>query len=174
MGSTVLTADEFRRNFERGWNEFQRFLATLTDEQMTVPTDAAGWTAKDHLIHLARWESRLNAMLQGEPQPTRMGVDDETWHKGVEAINADMQGRDRTMSLEAVQAFYDVVHSQTVANIATLTDADLIRPLPDFQPDVEATEPLSRHLVDNTYAHYAEHMPWIAAIAQNPVLSAED
>ncbi|MBL8162006.1 MAG: maleylpyruvate isomerase N-terminal domain-containing protein, partial [Anaerolineae bacterium] len=47
-----LTKAEVLHNMDDGWQSFEAYLRTLSDEQMTVPKDAVGWTVKDHLTHL--------------------------------------------------------------------------------------------------------------------------
>src|SRR6185369_5983399 len=94
-----------------GWNSFQAFLKPLTVEQLTQPTDDAGWTAKDHIIHLAAWENGIVAVLEGQSRCEAMGVDEATWRGGdVDKINAAIQQRYKDMSLEDVAETLSNVH----------------------------------------------------------------
>ncbi|MEQ8672174.1 MAG: DinB family protein [Aggregatilineales bacterium] len=53
---TPPTRADLLRQIQESWNELQTVVASLTEEQLTRSTDAAGWTVKDHLIHLSIWE----------------------------------------------------------------------------------------------------------------------
>ena len=61
----VSTAELLSRT-KLGWDSLQAYIKSLTPEQLTVPTDPAGWTVKDHLIHLAVWEDGIVAVLPVE------------------------------------------------------------------------------------------------------------
>lgn len=56
-----MKKDELLIRIEQGWNEFQAYIQTLSAAQLAGPTDAAGWTAKDHIMHLAVWEDGIDA-----------------------------------------------------------------------------------------------------------------
>jgi len=48
---------ELITRINQGWDDFTTYLKTIEPEYFTIPTDAAGWTAKDHVMHLAVWEN---------------------------------------------------------------------------------------------------------------------
>src|SRR5258706_8884786 len=73
-----VSTREMLKRMEAGWNSFQTYLNTLTDDQMTTLQDEVGWTVKDHLTHLALWEDGVAATLQGKSRPERMGIDQAT------------------------------------------------------------------------------------------------
>src|SRR5262245_46281468 len=89
----AITIANLLHRIENGWNDLQSYLATLSAEQLMTPTDAAGWTAKDHVIHLAIWEDGISALLEGQTQREGMQVDVATWKQGIESINAVVQQR---------------------------------------------------------------------------------
>lgn len=163
----TLGKDELLARIERGWNDFQAYLNTLTDEQLTRPTDAAGWTAKDHIIHLAVWEDGMHALLQGLSRHEYMGIDAATWQTGdYDQINAVIQQRYKDMPLaEAKRTFHDV-HERLIGKLRTMTDEELHLPYRHYQPESTAERPVILWLSGNTYEHYAEHQPWIDAIVR--------
>lgn len=163
--STENTVTDLLQNIETSWDKLQSYIDSLSEAQLTEPTDAAGWTAKDHLIHIATWEDTLNALLEGKPQWENIGVDKALWFSGdVDKINAIVQKRDQHMSLSEVRQKHQEVHQRLMSRIALLSDADLKRPIKDYQPESPRTHPILRALISDTYEAYDEHTPWIAAI----------
>lgn len=153
-----------------GWEGLNRFLTSLTDAQKTQLTDAAGWTVKDHLAHLSVWEDGVLAVLEQADRLARMGVDEATWNSDDEdRINARIHQQHQADSLSAVESLRHDIHNRLMAKIDTLTDADLQRTLSEYN----SSNTVSGLIVGNTYMHYAEHLPWIAAIAQDAITKAK-
>jgi hypothetical protein len=169
MDNTPVTTAEMLRRMQNGWDEFQAYIKTLTPQQLTGPTDAAGWTAKDHLIHLAIWEGGVEALMSGQSRQAFMGVDDATWKSDWHAddffsINDGIYKRNKAKSLDEVLTTLRDVHQRMVKTVGGLSDADLLRPYNSFDPASQSTTPIWRLIVGDTFGHYAEHRPWIEAI----------
>ncbi len=163
----AMTRDELLAAVESGWNEFQAFLETLTYEQVTIPTDAAGWTAKDHIAHLADWEDTINALLEKTPRWERIGIDRDLWETNDwDKVNAILQQRAKNLSLGELKDRFFGIHARMIEQLKTLSDADLQRPYKEYQPGSTLDVPISYWFEIDTYHHYAEHTPWIAAIAE--------
>lgn len=161
----VMTKAELLQHMQQGWNDFNAYLKTLTPEQLTRPTDAAGWTAKDHIMHIVVWEDGIDALLSGTSRRERMGLDQATWDsRDFDQMNAVIQQCHKDKSLAEVMQTFQTVHQRLIAKIETLTDADLQRPYKHYQSDSTADKPVIGWVKGNTYEHYAEHRPWIAAI----------
>lgn len=167
MSELRLTTDELVSRMEKGWEDFQAYLKTLTPEQMTGPTDAAGWTVKDHVIHLTAWEDGIYALLEKQPRHEQMGLDKVLWESHeVDAINSDIQARNKDRTLEDALKTFEDVHKRLVGKIRSMANKDLLRPYSYYQADSTAEKPVFGWIVGNTYEHYAEHKPWIAAIVE--------
>lgn len=165
MSGLQLTTEELISRMQKGWDEFQTYLKTLTPEQMTGPTDAAGWTVKDHVIHLATWEDGICGLLHKQPRYEQMGLDKALWDsEDIDAINADIQQRNKDKPLDEVMGTFQETHERLIEKIQSMTTKDLLRPYRFYQEDSTAEKPVFGWIVGNTYEHYAEHKPWIAAI----------
>jgi uncharacterized protein (TIGR03083 family) len=162
---TTLSKDELLRRMQAGWDELNRYIAGLSDQQLTVPTDAAGWTVKDHLIHLAIWEDSAYAILAGLSRHDYAGVDQAIWESGdFDRINAVIQQRFHDMPMDVVKRTHDDVHKRLVSKIESLSNEDLHRPYSYFQPGSPRDAAVIGWLTGNSYEHYEEHRPWIEAI----------
>ena len=162
----TMTKAELLAKIQASWDDITGYLKSLTVEQITQITDAAGWTVKDHVAHIMVWEDGINALLDRQPRYVRMGVDAATWNSGdYDRMNAIIQQRHRGRSWDEVMQTFMDVHEQLIAKLETLTDADLMRPYRDYQPESTSDGPIYNRICGNTFGHYAEHTPWIAAIA---------
>jgi hypothetical protein len=161
-----LTKAELHTRIEEGWNEFNAYLGTLTERQLTIPTDVAGWTAKDHVMHLAVWEGGILAVMNGKSRREGMGIDEATWKRwNVDEINAVIQRQHQSLPYAEVLDTLHQNHEQLVAKIQTTSEADLARSFRSYQPDTNYDGSLSARILANTTSHYLDHTPWIAAIA---------
>lgn len=161
-----LSRQELFNGIDSHWQALQDSIAPLTEEQLTVPTDAAGWTAKDHLIHVAMWEKAALALLEGKPKREALDIPIEVWEQGEDdPINAVLQQRYHDLSLDEVLQTLRHNHERLLQKLNTMTEADLLLPHHRYQPDSTDERPLIQWLPWETAYHYRDHIPWIAAIA---------
>lgn len=149
------------------WDRLNTYIATLNEQQRTQLTDAAGWTVKDHLIHLAVWEDGVWALLNKQNRAAAMGVDVETWKRwDFDEINAVIQGQHKDESWATVEAKRHASHQRFVEQIEAISEADLARPVKDFQANSTSNTPVIEVVMGDAFSHYDEHLPWIKAIAE--------
>ncbi len=149
------------------WDRLNAYIATLTEPQRTQLTDAAGWTVKDHLIHLAVWEDGVCALLNKQNRAAAMGVDAETWSRwDFDEINAVIQQQHKDESWAAIEAKRRASHKRFVEQIEATSEADLARPVKDFQANSSSKTPVIEVVEGDAFSHYDSHLPWIKAIAE--------
>src|SRR4051812_112507 len=103
-----MTVTELLAAIDQGWNAFKTYLATLTPTQLTVPKDAAGWSAQDHVIHIADYERSLIPFLDKGDRLAVLGVDAATWASGDwDKINGIMQQRSKDKTVEEARKYAD-------------------------------------------------------------------
>jgi len=103
-------------------------LGGLSREQMLWP-GAYGWSAKDHVAHLADWERLLfswyDAGLRGEePAVPAPGF---TWAT-IDGLNRQIYDRHRDDQLEHVVADWQMTSRQLIAMAQGISEADLFTP----------------------------------------------
>ena len=159
------TTKELLKRMQDGWNNFQAYLKTLSDEQMTKPVDDVGWTVKDHLVHLAACEDGIAALLSGNSGWERMNVDQATWDGGdFDKINAVIQSKYKNKPLSEVRKLLEDAHQRLVEGVQKLSDQDLERPYRSFDAKSTSENPVYGSIIGNSYGHYEEHKPWIEGI----------
>lgn len=166
----ITTKTELLSAIDAGWNSLTDALSHLGETQLTGPTDAEGWTGKDHLVHLAAWERSMLYLLAGKPRHAGLGVDEMLYLSGdFDAINAAIQSQQRDASLAGALAELRRVHEKLRASLAGLSDEDLQKTYSHYLPDEPGDDdgsPISDRLVGNTSQHFAEHLPWILGLAE--------
>ena len=163
----AVTIANLQRRIDYGWNTLHTFLESLTPAQRAELTDAAGWTVKDHTIHLSLWEGRLIGLLTRQKFPEAMSVPAEIWAQDDDAINAYLRAQHLDRSWEDVLDALHTSHATVLSEIALMSDADLLRPLSEYDLDSERSTPIINLIVGNTFGHYADHLRWMEKIA-NP------
>jgi hypothetical protein len=166
----VTTKTQLLVEIEDAWTILNAALNGLTETQMTVPQDAQGWTVKAHLIHLTCWERSVVFFLQGQPRHQGLGVEEAVYLKGNEdEINAVIYQQHKDLPLGETLAELRSTHQQLLKVLEPLTDADLQRPYRHYLPEEpgEGDGPPALNVIyGNSAHHFAEHLPWIAALVK--------
>lgn len=161
----VMSKAELINNIKAGWNAFETYLKSLSQEQLSAPADAAGWKVKDHLVHIAVWEGSILALLNGQRQAEYLGVEEEIWKThDFDKINAIPYQRYQNKSVAEVLAMLRSTHQQVVEKLETLTDDDLKLPYRHYILTSTSETPVAEWIKGNTYEHFQEHTPWIEEI----------
>ena len=150
---------------ERAYGEVDAFLAMLTDAQKTDLTDAVGWSVKDHLMHMAVWEDGIDALLSHESRDERMGFSAAAPKpRGLDNLNDAIFRQHKGKTLQQMLDARESIHARFVKTLGSLQDADLLRPIRDFDAESSSNQPIEGLIVGNSTAHYRKHLCWMEAI----------
>lgn len=149
---------------DSAWTTLVSFFEPLTGAQMTVPTDAAGWNVKDHLVHLAVWLQAVPALVEGRSLAAALGVSEETYREGFDAVNAELHRQTQHIALDDVLRRLRDTHASTRDLLEKMDEQDFFKPFNHFQPASTRTYPIVRWIIGDTAEHYLEHIPWMRAI----------
>jgi hypothetical protein len=135
--------------------------------------DAVGWNIRDHLIHLAVWADGIAALLRREDRWAAMGLalnPSEDQEHDYDQINEQIAVQHREKSPAEARAWLIAAHGRIAAAIEPLDDAALAKPYDQYVAPFtgETGDPIVWYISGNTYEHYAEHLPWMQAIAREP------
>lgn len=154
--------EEMIARITRAWEDLERTVGNVSDEQLTVAKDTAGWSAKDHLAHLTAWERSMLVLLRDrQPRYVGLGIsqsDAET--DDDDAINVLIHEHDRNRSLAEIEAERQTVHRALIETLEHLSEEDLMRPCAYFVPGA-SNEPVYGFVNGNTWGHIEMHRPWI-------------
>src|SRR6476660_5610430 len=116
------TIEELLKRIADGWALLNQRTAPLSSAQLTTPGPDGGWSVKDHLAHLATWESMLIALLEGKPIHSAFGLSRAEYDalESTDALNAIIAEQNKGLSLDEVMKRSDETHAQLVAKIGAL------------------------------------------------------
>ena len=155
-----MERDDLLAEVERGWQEWQSLLATLTPEQMQEPGLANGWSVKDAIAHIAFYEKWVGDFVRTRTWPPAAHPSLDTWD--MDARNDAYYDLNKNRALADILAESHQVHQQLVDAIAALTDAEYHdRNLLGAPPDDEWS--IEKMVDGNTFLHYPEHAEAIRA-----------
>ena len=166
MTLNTLDKDQLLAQIAQGWAELNAYLDSLTETQASQPTDAAGWTVKDHVIHLGVWEDGIWALLNYQSRHEQMGLDLDTFQsRDFDRMNAVIQKQHRDLSWDEVRARATRMHTRVMETVTAFTADQLLLPQSTYANGVNARpDAVVEWVKGDTYEHYAQHLPWMQAI----------
>jgi uncharacterized protein (TIGR03083 family) len=167
MTEEHISKTDLLKRIDAGWNKLQSYIAGLSEAQLTQPTDAAGWTVKDHLFHLSVWEDSMAEMLQGRPRWERMEQPPASASThDFDAQNAVIQQANKNKTVAEVKQALTDAHENMQRALQSLSDDDLYLNYNSYLPDPSRDTPVINWVIGDTYEHYDEHIPWMDAIVK--------
>jgi hypothetical protein len=150
------TKDELVERIRSARAELQETLDRLSDEQLAQPGPDGGWSAKDHLAHIAAWHRHAVSIVSGEQPYDTFGMGEKQLNAmGLDEINAAIFEQNRALALPGVLAAFNGAHEKMLALVESLDDADLTRPY--FRNEPTITRTTVDGIANNSYLHDAEH-----------------
>ncbi len=164
------TKDELIDEIEASW---QRLMVTMTardEAAYTTASDAAGWTALDHMAHITAWERSALAPLQGRPRHEGLGVTDAEFAGDFDSINELVRAQTAGHSCRQVMDAARDLHRELVDAVRA-TDMDTLwtetaELCPD-QREQAKSRPFLPVLMSDTSEHYDLHRGYIERILES-------
>ncbi|MEZ4519502.1 MAG: ClbS/DfsB family four-helix bundle protein [Chloroflexota bacterium] len=163
------TKAELLAEIDTAWAALNEALDNLPPERMTSPTDEVGWSVKDHVSHLAAWDTWAVYLLQGKPGWEGLGIDEAVYKQGNDdATNAAIYPLHAGKSPAKTRADLLAAHDELMALIAPMDDAVMAGPYRALRPGEPADRVLpstGNILYGTTAEHYTEHLGWFLELA---------
>jgi hypothetical protein len=157
-GLSRLTA-----SIDAAWQDLHSFLAIVTPIQASR-RDQAGWSVKDHVAHLAVWESAVAILFQRGRRHEALGIEEPFYAAGnFDEINEVIRVRLEGTTLQEAIRNLEGAHQQLVGHLTTLRDSDLDAKAREFFPQAPRDDDrlLTSLIWDNTGRHFTEHLAWM-------------
>jgi hypothetical protein len=158
------------------WNTLVTYVDGLAVEQWTGPTDAAGWTVKDHVSHLTEWDRAMIALLRTQvPLKETLGISDTAWSAGsYDPMNEEIRQFTVNEPVSQVKAERDVTWTDLVSLMDQLSEAQLARPgaavglAVGTRPlnDAVHAQSVMQVLVEWCGGSYAEHLRYVKSLVE--------
>lgn len=163
--ATPVTKAELLRRLAAGYAAVGAVLAGLGDADLARPGVAGGWSAQDLLAHFIAHEQRALEELRHARRGARLAID----HGANDAFNDGAVLAWRGATPAQVRAAWAASFGQVVAAVEGLAEADF-----DPAGPVAAAldDTIDGALANNTYGHYAEHLPQLLALRDRPAPTA--
>jgi uncharacterized protein (TIGR03083 family) len=158
------------QRIDQSWRNLETLAENLTADQWEGPTDAAGWTVKDHVAHLAAWERSMLFLLEGNPPWDGAGVSQEDFFsRDYDASNEVIRQQHRAESPEQVWTGYQQLHEEMKHRIAATPEDRLALRYSEYitghPGKPETAEPtMIAALGEDTWQAYDEHLSYINRI----------
>lgn len=151
---------------DESWAELQSFLRSLTEENASGQ-DSNGWTVRDHTMHIAVWEDSVLVLFHGGQRHEPLGVDERFYQQATfDQINEVIKERHSHVTLRQAVDRLRQVHSELMAEVRALSNAQLATTVRDFFPQAPRED--DRTMIDfiywNTGDHFKEHLPWMRGL----------
>jgi hypothetical protein len=164
--------DALVQQMDEAWLRLNGFVETLTPAQLIEPTDAAGWSVRDHLDHLQVWEQGMIAVFQGQSRAQGMGIPDDVYATGdFDAINEVIRQSSVQKSMPEVRQNLIATHQQLRDMVVATPEEELQRPYRWFLPDNtdgDDDRSMLHKVAGNSSQHMDEHLPWMLGIVGSP------
>lgn len=139
-----MDKQQLLKRLEKTWTAIKESYADLSDSQMMKPGVMDSWSVKDILAHVTTWEEEalkyLPLIITGGTPPRYIQ------YGGIDAFNAQMTEKKRSLALSEVLKQLDETHNRLIDYIWSVPEEHFTR------------ETRFRHRLRlDTYSHYPIH-----------------
>jgi hypothetical protein len=167
MPETINKA-ELLTKMQAGYARFETLLASLSEEQMTIPDVNSNWSIKDNIAHITIWQDYLLEQLQGiltGKKPSQflpdLSLPDDL--SDIDEVNKYIHQKQKDRPLAEVLTAFRASYQRTLEAVKTVGEENLnVTPPWGGKDDpiwllITSDDPVWHIIASNTYEHYKEH-----------------
>src|SRR5262245_46791772 len=152
-----LDALEFLDEEREAWAPFEA-LAGLSDDQLTVPVEAAhGWSGRQLMGHLLGWQDNAMTVAKelavGEASATKTKSDEDWEARGGEAVNAEMDAAWAALPLDELRERFTTIPGELRGYLTVVPESRWLKHGDNLT-----------FFSDETTRHYEDHLEDLRAI----------
>ena len=157
-----MQKDELLEHIKRDRARLEEIVEDLSDGELAAPGPDGGWSAKDHLSHVAAWERMIVAHLRDGSDHEIAGMDEASYAAAtLDELNDRLYRLHSGWSLARVHDEFGAAHAAIVAFIERMAEDTLGQP---YWGDDPSRRTALEKIAGDTYLHYREHAGWIGAL----------
>lgn len=153
---------------EAAWEPYWPRIHALPRDARLMSTDAAGWSARDHIDHLRAWEASITTAITKGSRHEGMGVSGEEDAAGdLDRLNDRIRAANANASLAEVLTGAEAGHAAFLAAVRSLPADGMNRPYGSCvsdAPEDRRDEPFALRVLGSSATHYPEHLGHIERI----------
>jgi hypothetical protein len=134
------------------------FLKELDNNKMVNSKNRDGWSIKDFVIHIAKWENGITFLLNKKKRWEGMGVAEAVFKNGANAINNELYEKHKNESPDHARLILRNANDNLMKKIDELNEEELKLPYKHYDPDSDFTEPVWGWIAGNTFGHITPHL----------------
>lgn len=161
------TITDLLKEIDASWGRLMETMERSPRPHYTDKSDPAGWTALDHMAHVAAWERSVLFPLNGRSRHEGLGVTDEEFAMDFDPLNEIVRAHTAGQPYDQVMANAREGHRATVDAVRDADLDDLWKPTTELCPDQREqarSRPFIAVLMSDTSEHYDEHRGYIEKI----------
>ena len=152
-----LDSLEFLEEERDAWRPYEA-LAGLSDEQLSVPVaDAHGWSGRVLMGHVLAWQGTAlqiaTDLAVNDTSPTIARIDADWETRGGDAVNAEIDATWAAISMDELRERFRTQPGELRGYLTVVPESRWLKNAEHL-----------RTLSDETFAHYEEHRPELAAV----------
>lgn len=164
----VTTTRALIGSIRDAWRPWIDAIEGLDESQLVGPTDDAGWTVRDHIVHVTAWEATLTAGLTGQPRHEALRISEEDFAiPDIDVINEKVRAARSGGSGRIAVVHARVGHDVFMDVLASLPADAVLAPVSEFIPvrnEAAAGMPARDWIWEDSGGHYPMHLEYIRSI----------
>lgn len=164
----TIEKTELLTKIQEGYARFETLLASLSEEQMTIPNVNSNWSIKDNIAHITAWQDYMQEQLQGilagkKPSQFLPDLSLPNNLSDIDEVNTYIYQKHKDRPLVEVLIAFRASYQRALEAVKAVSEESLnVLPPWGAKDDpiwliITSNDPVWHIIASNTYEHYEEH-----------------